>query len=154
MKNIVFILILLSFFGCKKDKLEGDKSVFVGKWRWVYSEREERSNCDNPTVTTTLTPTTEGKSYYLEFNKKGCVTFYEENDKVKKYRIVFNDFQLRVNTSYLEYFYSFSIKLNNDDDLRLFSGYINADTLIDIGFFPFGSSPNSCISYESYFVKE
>lgn len=149
---ILFSIIFL--FSCKKDRLKDDKEIFIGKWKWVYTKSSHRSNCDNPTIVSYYTPITEGKNYEIEFIKKGCVRFYENETEQEKYRIVFtnNGWELVASGSYSGY-YNFNIMLNNKEDL-FFAGYVNNDTLIVNGFFPKESSNLGCLSNINYFVRE
>lgn len=151
MKTILSLFLLsILFLSCKKDKLNDDKEIFIGKWKWVYSVKTSQDNCDNPPIVTTLTPTTQGENYSIEFLKKGCAVFYKNGEKIDKYRIVFDDpFQLS-SSGYSE----FEIHLNNKSE-NYFVGYIKNDTLMELGwFFPFKGRNESCISYTNYFIRE
>lgn len=146
------ILFLLSFtlLSCTKDRLRGDKEMLIGKWKWVYSIKSERYVCDNPAVITILTPANMGADYYLDFNKKGCVTFYQNTEKKEKYRIVFSGWHPDL---YITGEHYFGIYLDNKSETS-FSGSITSDTLCDDGFFPFNEPEGVCVSYTNYFVKE
>ena len=151
-KNLsVFFLLPFLMIGCKKDKLKGEKEILMGKWKWAYSIKSERYVCDNPAVITVLDPTSVGADFYLDFNKKGCVTFYQNTEKKEKYRLVFTSWNFGL-SPYPDY-YSFGIRLDNDDT-EAFNGYVKSDTLIDRGYFPFNEPEGVCISYTNYFVKE
>jgi hypothetical protein len=152
MKSFIFFLfIILIAQSCKKDKLEGDKDIFIGKWKWVYSIKSESYVCDNPAVITILTPSNIESDFYLDFNKKGCVTFFQNTEKKERYRLVFTSWNFGL-SPYPDY-YSFGVRLNNDP-LENFEGFIKSDTLIDTGYFPFNEPEGVCISYTNYFVKE
>ena len=154
MKRIIVLLVIFTtLFSCKKDKLEDGKEIFIGKWRWVYSIKSESYVCDNPAVTTILTPSSiGGDNYYLEFKKKGCVTLYKNTDKLEKYRLVFLFFDSNSSLAYPSYS-DFGIILNNDHS-KPFGGYVKNDTLIETEFFPFESIDEICVSYTNYFVRE
>ncbi len=130
MSRYLLLISVIFLFSCKKDKLKDDKEIFIGNWKWVYSIKSERFACDNPAVITILNPTSVGADYYLDFNKKGCATFYQNTEKKEKYRLVFTawDFGLNPYTNY----YTFGIRLDNDDK-EVFDGYVKSDTLIDRG---------------------
>ena len=155
MKNILFLFLLsILFLSCKKDKLKNDKEILIGKWKWVYTQNTWRANCDNSPIISYYTPVTEGKEYEIEFTKKGCVRFYENETETSKYRIIFtNDGWELISTGIYSGFYNFNIMLNNKEDL-FFAGYVNNDTLIVNGFFPKESSNQGCNTNINYFVRE
>ena len=74
MKQVVYLISLsIVLFSCKKDKLEDGKEIFIGKWNWVYSSHLY-SFCDGaPNVTETITPSSLGKTYSMEFIESGFV---------------------------------------------------------------------------------
>jgi hypothetical protein len=149
-KVIVFLIIFTTFFSCKKDKLEGGKEILIGKWKWVYSTRSVRDNCDNPPVITILTPMSEGIDYSIDFKERGCVTFYKNQKKIEKYRIVFTGWHPDL---YIPGEHYFGIYLNNKSENN-FSASIKSDSLIERGFFPYKEIEGSCTSYANYFVRE
>jgi hypothetical protein len=156
MKSFIFFLfIILIAQSCKKDKLDEDKSVFIGKWRWVYTIKTIRECDSGNTNTLILTPISENVNYAIKFLKKGCVTFYENDEKIEKYRTVFSSGGWRNdnNPNFIGYTY-FSFNLNNKPE-NSFSGYVKTDTLVEIGYwFPFKLNGYDCTTYISYFVKE
>jgi hypothetical protein len=152
--RFLLLISVIFLFSCKKDKLEGDKSILIGQWKWVYSIKIEKYHCDDLPYTTILTPVTENNHYTIKFLKKGHVFLFKDGAQQEKYRIVFKDFQFRLNSSYYEYYYYFDINLNNSDKINNLYGNVKSDTLILSGFFPFSSYPNSCVSYTHFFIKE
>jgi hypothetical protein len=152
-KQVAVFIIFSSLLACKKDKLDGEKEILIGKWNWSYTIQSVNYNCDNyPPVVTILTPSTQGVEFSLEFNKKGCVTFYKNSKKIDKKRIVFTGWYLE-SPIYFPGYYRFGIWLNNKSE-NIFSGWVKSDTLIDQGYFPYREDDGLCISYTNYFVKE
>jgi len=155
MKHLLLTICLSTLFiSCKKDKLEGDKEIFIGKWEWVYTNHVYGVCTGYPPIEETLTPETEGGNYSMEFLKKGIVKYYENGIELDKDRLVFSHFS---SDSYLgEDYYLFGVYLNNEfynDDYR-FQGSISTDTLIvNIGY-PYQSFREGCESYVSYFIKQ
>jgi hypothetical protein len=148
--NIIFLFLTLVLFSCKKDKLNGEKEILIGKWKWVYSDAT-LSFCNPPTSDIIITPITKGMNYSIEFDKKGKVIFYENNNLTEDYRIVFTQWKV---SDYVKPFeYMFSINLNNDEDVILY-GAVKQDTLLIFpATFPFDDS-DGCNYHWSYFVKE
>jgi len=141
-----FVLFVL--FSCKKDKLNGDKSVLIGKWVWNFTHVE---HCSNSLFDIVKTPLTESNEFQIEFFEKGKVMLLKNNHKEECNRIVFSEF----------YFYSpsnsyyFEINMDNKENKNL-SGLCYPgppDTLMIFEFpFPLDGS-NYCFS-RNYFIRE
>jgi hypothetical protein len=138
---------------CKKEKLEGDKEIFIGSWNWEYSNHEY-GWCDNQQFTEIITPSTENKTFTIEFVKKGCVYFYEDNKLKQSYRVVFSQFQGNLLCSGMNDSNKFGVQLDNNDENVLF-GCINKDTmrLGNFSDFIFSDEPG-CEDYDHYFIKQ
>lgn len=156
MKQILAILALSTLmFSCKKDKLTGDKAIFIGKWEWFKSEHTYGFCTGDPPIDETLTPDTEGNNYSIEFLKKGIIKFYENGISLTKDRLVF--FKFGQPCAYTDNSTSFAIYLDNNlhESEYLFQGCVNLDTLILTRGFPYESANDDpCESYTSYFVKQ
>jgi len=149
MKKLIIILVLiLSFQACKKDKLIGDKAIFVGEWEWIKTSHTY-GWCDGDNFSEVLTPLTENTSYSVEFLKKGIVKYYENGNYLNKNRLVFIDFS---DCDWVGY-KSFDIYLNNKEEY-VYYGCLNEDTLIINKGFPFENYELGCEAYISYFVKQ
>lgn len=142
------LIVLLAVFSCKKDRLKNEKAIFIGDWKWIYTEETGDYCSGNPTTTYIINPTTLGNNYYMNFCKKGKVTFSDVNGEISEKRIVFDRFQ--EGNSVLKNSYSFIIYLDNDEDSSL-SGEINQDTIMLGTFFPFSDNP--CTRDRSYFIR-
>jgi len=154
MRILTLIAILFFGFSCKKDKLEDGKEIFIGKWNWVYTDHEYYI-CIGMPQEEVLTPETEHRNYSMEFFEKGIVKFFENENVVKRYRLVYYSFG-ESSLNYGTDFDSFGIYFNNnlyDKDYYL-QGAISSDTLVVIRGFPFQDSEEGCERHISYFVKE
>lgn len=152
MRNLV--LLALTFFllmGCKKDRLKDEKSLLIGKWEWQRTVREFNL-CNPPIYYEVLSPDSENKTYGLEFEKKGKVYYLENNQIVQAYRLVFANFILVDNFS--PTVYSFSIKLDNEDDNRLSGLVYESGDSLSVTQFPFISDNEGlCEVFKSTFFK-
>lgn len=143
------IIILVAFFGsfysCKKEKLEGEKSILIGEWEWVATTGYEET-CDPDFMYPVLfTPSTEGTSYQMNFLERGCVEFYSQNSFIEKHRVVFDAFGAPACDVYYE------IYLDNSN-LTILNGCISEDTLVVLDGFPYPDQ--DCEIYTSYFVRK
>lgn len=122
--KLSFVLVLILLSSCKKEKLDGDKSVLVGEWKWISTEHLTY-DAWAPTDTANYTPESVGNDYFLEFQKKGKLVFRNNNDSWKK-RIVFGKYAGSGHYPGYDYF---GIFLNNDHTFVL-EGMVNQDTII------------------------
>lgn len=141
MKVCVYItVILFSLSACKKDKLASERSIFEGKWKWVYSRVSTLNTSVPETVTEYFYASNTHNIYTTEFDSKGKMTF-QLNEQSKTYRVVVDQFYEQNNA------YRYEIWPNNKEDNRIF-GYISDDTLIisaisyDPRFIPFKGALN------------
>jgi hypothetical protein len=143
MKKLAPIVLMLFLFSCAKDKLFGDKAVFVGTWNWSYTIH--RGNyCEGFSFQDTLNPITEEANFSMEFYKNGKVAFFKDLLKISEHRVVFGSGMS-----------PFDIYLNNkDDSINHMIGYVSSNQLILIKGFPFDVYDVGCETYVSYFVKE
>jgi len=151
MRCLVALLIALSliFVGCKKDKLDGDKSILIGEWEWVYTKKIV-DYCDPEFMyTDTLYPITEHTSFQILFLKKGKVQFSEGGQEIESYRLIFSGFG---DTSWdLPGYVSYAINLDGSTTIVL-EGYIKEDSLIVIRDFPHPEGYYDITT--SYFVRK
>jgi len=142
---------LMTLMSCKKDKLKGDKEIFIGTWDWIFTDAT-LGVCENMPYSKLLDPATENCEYSISFEKKGKVLFFKNGTKVNEFRVVFQnfDFQYYCSNGYK----AFAINLDNYQGTNPeggIQGCISSDTLmVDIGF-PFYS--DECSFYSNYFVK-
>jgi len=153
MKNVLlYIVITFSFLSCKKDRLKGDKEIFIGKWKWVFTEKITNT-CEGPQSSSYLSPTTENANYSIEFLKCGKVVYYKNGEETSKDRIVFDFFQPANQINWPSYIYEFLISGDNKDE-RQIGGIIKSDTLILAGSKWPHYSNCDCCKIRVYLVKE
>ncbi|MBN4070872.1 hypothetical protein JYT72_00050 [Crocinitomix catalasitica] len=153
MKPYVLLVTSLILFlvACKKDKLEGDKSILIGKWEWTHSYYAFKQ-CDPPAITSTLTPESESTNYSIEFHEKGKVDFLVNEAVQESYRVVCGEYW--GTPGLIEgYIYS-NINLNGNENNKLDGYIINQDTLMIIRGFPYYDPEDNCENYTNYFVRK
>lgn len=139
--------ILLTVNGCKKDRLKDDKAILIGEWEWVYTDKD---NFGTLPAYELFTPNSEGKTYQVEYSKKGIIKMKENNDCRERKRTVFTRWRNNADGSI-----SFSIRLNNNQDDQIGGLLLTSDTLAFLDRFPY-SEANDCnngCNYTHYFVK-
>jgi len=131
---------------CKKDKLEGDKSVLIGKWEWDYTYNNHDWSKELPQgIKDTLTPINTNTNYSIEFLEEGKIVFYKNDAVVKEKRIVFNYFKLSVSGNY-----NVSLYLDNDDTDEFF--FVLDENIIYNYQFPYVDEPLNINT--NYFIKQ
>jgi len=126
-KIIAIILLLTVVLGCKKEKLEGEKSILEGKWKWSYSLHIHWNYATDKFDVTEIPSSNYPDKYFLEFDRKGKVKFLK-NDEKKEYRITFHKFGDECNDLSGPNCYRFTILLNNKKH-NSFGGNVNQDTI-------------------------
>lgn len=159
MKPKTALLILTVFTivtSCKKDKLEGDKSILIGEWEWSFTKRLV-DYCDpDYQYTDTLTPITEQTSFQILFFEKGKVKFFNDKNEISHHRITFSDFGDTVWD--LPGYVSYSIRLDGSIK-EVLEGYVKEDSLVVIRDFPYPDKDAfepgvDCYLTTSYFVRK
>jgi len=153
---LLTIVLVGLIYSCKKDKLEGDYAVFAGEWEWVYTEKIV-DYCDPDYMYyETLTPISEGTTWEIKFMEKGKVQFYEENNLLNEYRIIFDSFGYQYSGNDSAYT-GFEINLDNNDNSK-FYGRVSPDSIIVIKDFPYPDNEvfisGQCYLTTSYFVRK
>jgi len=147
---LIFLLSLFALLSCKKDKLEGDKEIFIGTWNW-YKTTKINSLCDPPSFESELNPMSEDESFALRFYEKGMVEFYQNSEIIYRDRVVF--FSFNTGSCQDPGYKDFAIYLNNDPE-KLIQGCVSSDSITLIRDFPFPDPESNCENYTSYFVKQ
>jgi hypothetical protein len=133
MKKTLWLLgLIFILLSCKKDKLEGELSIFQGKWEWVETERTFTAVVGPVNITYDTIPANQSgvlDSYQIEFDTKGKVSFLKNNVLEEKYRIVFDGFH--ESTWSTDLVYSFVINLDNQGDQR-FVGFVSESNLTTV----------------------
>jgi len=145
---LVFILLI----SCKKDKLDGDSEILVGKWHWVYTIYEYDKCQQNGGYVKTLNPTTENTTYQMEFFKKGKVKFYENEIEKSEFRLVVPNFAAwNGYQTFYDNMFRFSIFLDNDKN-KEFSGLVSKDSILTYHR-PYYTADSPCNDYVNYWGK-
>ena len=155
-KYTFFLLLFLSLFSCKKEKLTGEKEIFIGKWKWIYSVYNDSS----PDFVRVDSVTPEN-NFELEFTDKSKVFIYENNKLCAEKDVIMSNFficdinlvrdsSVYIHNSYI-YFIETEKKNKTNNTLR---GLINEDTLIvTFDMFTFDYSIAGYKNY-NFFVRE
>lgn len=151
MKAGIFLISIVLFVACKKDKLRDNEfSVLVGKWTWIYTLHSYDlcpTFSDQPELLfEILSPTTDSKNYAVKFSENGKLWFYENDEVVQKDRIVFSYFEHLSNDEY-----HFYVRLDNKED-EIIGGSLNKDTLRIK--YPYIEQDPNCENYLNFFVRE
>ena len=85
-KVIGLLFCITILFSCKKDKvflcegvsMSGDRSVFVGRWRW-YKTRVTEWFDVGPDIVYTYTPQNQGFEYFFTMSQDGLYKGYKNN---------------------------------------------------------------------------
>ena len=152
MRNVFIILALpISLLSCKKDRLQDEKEVLIGKWEWVRTETTY-SLCNPPSYDSVILPDMIENSYELDFHKKGKFDFVTNGIIDSSKRLVFKHF------TYEDYAgdssYVFSIRLNNKDDNILVGWIYFEDDSLFTWSYPFETNIDvPCETNKSFFHK-
>ena len=156
---LVSIAFLMIFSSCKKDRLNGEKEIFVGEWEWVYSIEERPGGGFNATSYRKITPDTEKNNYSMTFLKRGKVIFYKNGEEVERKRLgIAKSRGVFVNNASL---LGFDYYLNNNPEYT-FSGGIkksteafSVDTLVLDYYFPYDDHRSSTPYYhQNFFIRK
>ena len=149
------IIILVAFFGsfysCKKEKLEGEKSILIGEWEWVATIGIIEYCDPDFMYSVNLTPASEGTNYQIRILEKGVLYFYEGTDLKWKSKIQVPYFGSDCGDPYNVGFQLEMLDATTQD----FYGCVGPDTLgvkCNRPDFPFAET--ECEAYYSYFVRK
>ena len=145
--RLIFLIFLVSLLSCKKDKLEGDTAILIGKWKWIYTYADGAGVPDYFEY-----PSALGKNFSIEFLEKGCIYFYEDGKVEKKRRVIIDRIQCQPNQILL---ISLESSKRKENGLAAFLYDRDTDTLEIQHTFPFEST-NNVPSYTmyNYFIRE
>lgn len=154
MKYLIYTIgVSLIIFSCKKDKLEGEMNILVGKWNWVYTDHLY-GICEGNSFSETLTPESEGNTFAMEFFEKGIVKFYQNNELIGSDRLVLVQFGDSCSGAISDYI-RFIFRLNNKkDQYAEFRGCISSSEIEVVRGFPYHIYEEGCEFYLSNFEKE
>ncbi len=151
MKTATLLIFLSSFalLSCKKDKLEGEKTVLIGKWAWDYTYHSYNwCTYDNQGITELLTPVNTTNTYTIEFLEKGKLLLYKNDVLLQEKRIVFKYFKTDPAGMY-----NVGLKLD-DDENDIFSLLLIDENSIFTTHFPYSDEKEPCETNDNYFIRE
>ena len=154
MKYVIYLIgICLITLSCKKDKLEGDMSILIGKWNLTHTDHLY-GICDGDSFSETLTPESEGHTLSMEFFEKGIIKFYQNDKLIGSDRLVIVEFGDSCSGAISDYI-SFNFRLNNKNDRYAeFRGCVSPSQIEVIRGFPNDIYEVGCEFFLSNFVKE
>lgn len=113
--------------GCRKTKLKDEYAIFEGKWKWVGALEIRTSFATGSVTYIDHLASDYPDSYFMEFERKGYVSFYKNNEMELSYRVVIRIFFDNCNDFPGCHF--FGMRLDNDKE-KSFSGFVGYDTLL------------------------
>jgi len=124
--GIIFLVLTVILFSCKKDELTGGYAILQGKWSWIGSE-EIRINKVTGDQSVTFIPATDySNKYFIEFEQKGKLVLWLNESEEKFYRLQ----TIYDNNDCSEFVNCSSIALNlNYESGRAFRAVMNEDTM-------------------------
>jgi hypothetical protein len=156
---LISLILLLGIVSCKRDKLEGERSILEGKWEWVYTIRTESYYNGAPASVDTITEVSSPSTYAIEFSDKGSF-FIIENEEIKEeYRTVFYLFEsgghLCTGSISNTDKFTYTIFGDNDEENNRFQGCVSSDSLTCYSKnFPFENYTGAnSIVHENFFKK-
>jgi len=149
MKLIRILIIAFLLSSCNKYDLEGEKSVFVGQWKWAYScgKYSDGGGGGNELY---LFADDNIDSYSIEFEENGKIILMKNNENFDRGKAKFSSWYY--DNDYNKY--SFSIIANKNYTM---SGFIWGDTLMLIDDAPSCFPPfneQNAWRYVNYFVRQ
>jgi len=128
MRTLLFISIALLLFSCRKTKLKDEYSILEGKWKWVSAKEIRTVLSNGNTSYYSHNASDYPDEYYIEFDRKGKVRFFKNDNIESSYRVVINSFSGDCNI--FPGCHSFGIRLDNNKKDLPFIGYVGYDTLL------------------------
>ena len=89
MKQILFIFcFFFLFFSCKKERLDNDAELLLGSWEGDYYYYFYRNRGRETVNRSEFSETPYSDRKWIDFKKRGVVTFYNENKEPVKQKIL------------------------------------------------------------------
>ncbi|MBL4861489.1 MAG: hypothetical protein JKY09_00515 [Crocinitomicaceae bacterium] len=128
MKQLLYLsLIGIILVACKKESLQGNTKIMEGKWKWISSTEVKWNYATDNFDVTEIPSSNYPDEYFLEFERRGKVKYFKNNEIDEEYRIVFDRFEQGCNELTMDCF-RFHILLNNNKKNTL-TGVANQDTI-------------------------
>jgi hypothetical protein len=144
----VFATALMALSSCKKEKLEGDSTILIGKWRWTETYQINNA-CDHDSLWNYILfdSATAPDSYEVEFYEKGKLNLYHNGGLINGNRIVFASKESLVIGPYE---FKFVINTNNNPDKPM-NIWVGQDSLL-LDDFPKDTDGN-CEEMRNHFIR-
>jgi hypothetical protein len=145
----ILFLCLIAVSACKKDKLEGERSILIGTWNWT--ETYEVSNyCDTDSLWNyqLIDSARADSRFALEFLEKGKVIFYTNNAVIWKERVVFESKDVIGKGPYAYHF----VILPNNNSNDIMDVWVGQDSLL-LNDFP-KDTDDKCAEMFNHFIKQ
>lgn len=129
--RIALFFALIAVSACRKTKLDDEKSILAGEWRWIYTEEYVQPNAFMPSnLESIIYADSFPKSFALHFMSKGKMERIQDSDVIKD-RIVVKTFE-NISPTY----YSIVVHGDNKEKNKLTMNLIDrtTDTLIVMEF--------------------
>lgn len=92
MKSLLFLFSLLTvvvLFSCRKTKLDDEKEILVGDWKWIYTEEYVDPDLfTSGTLESVIYADSFPKTYNLIFNGNGKMLRVQDGEPVKNRVVV------------------------------------------------------------------
>lgn len=146
---LIFFFCVIAVTACKKDKLEGDMSILIGKWSWT--ETYKVSNyCDADSLWNyqMIDMANTDNRFTLEFREKGKAIFYNNDAILWNLRTVIESKNIIVNGLYD---YHIIIRLNNNTNDKM-DVWVGQDSLL-LNDFPKDTDEDCCQMF-NHFIRQ
>lgn len=151
--RFTLLFLSLQLLSCKKEKLEGESAVLVGKWKWIYSTHYRyNNNAPFSYYLPNIVADTFAHQYAIEFTHNGHVILTEDGCK-KKYRITSIQIESRYNGTFLQGSFGMEGSKLDRYTFRMTRG--TGDSLL-FQEYPFSTYTHSWYNddYDSYFIRQ
>lgn len=165
-KTLIFLFVGFLLFSCKKDKtqaicqgvnMEGEKSRFVGTWRW-YNTTVEQWFDVGPSIFHNYTPQNQGFEYYFTLSSIGEFKGYRNDTLVQSFLLSnveaehYDTSSVNIVTNVAKF-----LKDCSSEATRLYqlSNNFTNDSIFTLDYpLKFNDEENHLASKRNFFVKE
>jgi hypothetical protein len=94
-------LAAIILFSCRKTKLEDDKEILAGEWKWIYTEEYVDADIfSTANLESVIEADSFPKAYKLQFQNNGVMYRWQDNESTKD-RMVIKTFEPLSSTWYV-----------------------------------------------------
>ncbi len=162
MKHLIFTVFLGLVFSCEKDKtplpctgisMTGEKSRYIGKWRWYKTIVQEWFDIGNP-IYHDYTPQNQQFDYYFTISADGTFKGYRYDTLVDSYILSGVELEIFQGSS------TYGIELQTDCTAQTLTIYqyawnVSNDSIFSLQYpLNFKDDENHLESLRNFFVKE